>query len=62
MSLILDISQKNGTIVPPNLNPGNFTKLTADNIVNNDSSLDGKNIFNVTQVAAWQRDPSKIKR
>ena len=27
-SLILGISQKNGTIVPPNLNPGNFTKFT----------------------------------
>ena len=27
-SLILSISQKNGTIAPPNLNPENFTKFT----------------------------------
>ena len=37
------INMKNGTIVPPNLNPGNFTKFTAGNIDNNDLSLDGKN-------------------
>ena len=37
------INYKNGTIIVPNLNLGNFTKFTADNIDKNDLSPDGKN-------------------
>jgi hypothetical protein len=32
-----------------------FTHFTADNIDISDSTLDGKNTFHATQMAAWQR-------
>lgn len=47
------MNEKNGAVIPPNLNPETFTHFTADNIDINDSSLDGKNTFHATQVAAW---------
>ena len=50
---------ENGAVVPPNLSPQTFTHFTADNIDINDTSLDGKNTFHATQVAAWQRGPEK---
>ena len=50
---------ENGAVVPPNLSPQSFTHFTADNIDINDASLDGKNTFHATQVAAWQRGLEK---
>ena len=44
-----------GGILPPTLKAGQFTHFTADNIDILDSSLDGKDTFHATQVAAWQR-------
>jgi hypothetical protein len=41
--------------VPHNLKDKAFTHFTADNIDINDSTLDGKNTFHATQMAAWQR-------
>ena len=38
--------------------PDRFVHFTCDNIDINDSSLDGKNSFHATQVAAWQRGPA----
>lgn len=37
----LSINKENYNVVAPNLNPQNFTKFTADDIGNSDSSLDG---------------------
>ncbi len=51
---LASMNNDNGAVVPPNLNAAIFTHFTADNI---DSSLDGKNTFHATQVAAWQRGP-----
>lgn len=51
------MDQDTGSVVPPNLVPGVFTHFSADNIDINDSTLDGKNTFHATQVAAWQRGP-----
>jgi hypothetical protein len=44
-----------GCFVPHNLKDKVFTHFTADNIDINDSTLDGKNTFHATQMAAWQR-------
>ena len=41
-----------------NLLKDKFTHFSADNIDFNDSTLDGKNAFHATEVAAWQRGPS----
>ena len=45
----------NGSVVPPNLTPGKFVHITADNVGINDATLDGKNTFHATQMTAWQR-------
>ena len=37
---------------------GRFIHFSADNIDINDSTLDGKNTFHATQIAAWQRGPA----
>ena len=50
-----------GTVVLTDLNPDNFMQFTADNIVINDSLLDGKNTFHATQVSGWQRGPEKTE-
>ena len=47
-----------GAATPPNLVPERFVPFTCDNIDINDASLDGKNSFHATQVAAWQRGPA----
>ena len=44
-----------GTIIPPNIVANKFFHYTADNIDILDESLDGKNTFHATQMAAWQR-------
>ena len=41
--------------MPHSLKDKVFTHFTADNIDINDSTLDGKNTFHATQMAAWQR-------
>lgn len=46
-----------GAVTPLNFVPGRFTHFTCDNIDINDSTLDGKNTFHATQMAAWQRGP-----
>jgi hypothetical protein len=52
------MNRDNGAVVPPNLSSDVFTHYTAVNIDINDSTLDGKNTFHATQVAAWQRGPA----
>ena len=54
---LASMNNESGAVVPPNLNSSIFTHFTADNIDINDSSVDGKNTFHATQVAAWQRGP-----
>ena len=48
----------NGAIVPENLVSDRFVHFSTDNIDILDASLDGKNTFHATQLAAWQRGPS----
>ena len=55
---IQNMDTDNGVVIPPNLTPGKFVHFSADNIDINDSSLDGKNTFHATQMAAWQRGPA----
>ena len=47
-----------GAVIPENLVPRKFIHFTADNIDILDETLDGKNTFHATQVAAWQRGPA----
>ena len=47
-----------GGVKPPNLVHGRFIHFTADNLDILDETLDGKNTFHATQVAAWQRGQS----
>jgi hypothetical protein len=49
----LDVN--NGCFVPHNVKDKVFTHFTAYNIDINDSTLEGKNTFHATQMAAWQR-------
>ena len=49
-----------GNLLPVNLTPNRFSHFTADNIDINDSTLDGKDTFHATQVAAWQRGPEEM--
>ena len=48
----------NGSVIPPILTPGKFVHSTADNVNINDTTLDGKNTFHASQMAAWQRGPT----
>ncbi len=48
-----------GAVLPINLVEDRFVHFTADNIDILDSSLDGKDTFHATQLAAWQRGPGK---
>ena len=47
-----------GGICPSNFVEHRFLHFTADNIDIMDASLDGKDTFHGTQIAAWQRGPS----
>ena len=49
-----------GKLLPVNLTPNRFSHFTADNIDINDSTLDGKDTFHATQVAALQRGPEEM--
>ncbi|MES9880098.1 MAG: hypothetical protein ABW185_04375 [Sedimenticola sp.] len=57
-STLKHMDHDTGTVVPPNLIPKRFVHFSADNIDINDSTLDGKNTFHATQIAAWQRGPA----
>ena len=46
-----------GSVLPPNLVKDRFVHFSADNIDINNRTLDRKNTFHATQVAAWQRGP-----
>ena len=51
----LQTMSTDGSALPPNLMKDRFVHFSADNIDINDRTLDGKNTFHATQVAAWQR-------
>ena len=53
----LQTMSTDGSVLPPNLVKDRFVHFSADNIDINDRTLDGKNTFHATQVAAWQRGP-----
>ena len=48
-----------GAVVPENFVPNTFIHFTADNIDILDESLDGKNTFHATQMAAYQRSDNR---
>ena len=52
---VQSLDQASGAVIPPNLKPGKFIHFTADNIDILDQTLDGKNTFHATQMAAWPR-------
>ena len=49
------LDQATGAIIPPNIVANKFIHYTCDNIDILDETLDGKNTFHETQMAAWQR-------
>ena len=51
------MNKESGAVLALNLSSSIFAHFTADNVNSNDSSVDGKNTFHATQVAAWQRGP-----
>ena len=53
----LNTMDESGSVLPPKLASNQFVHFSADNIDINESSLDGKNSFHATQIAAWQRGP-----
>ena len=53
----LQTMSTDGSVLPPNLVEDRFVHFSSDNIDINDRTLDGKNTFHATQVAAWQRGP-----
>jgi hypothetical protein len=57
-STIKSMNPNTGAVIPPNLVPDRFLFYTADNIDILDETLDGKETFHATQLAAWQRGPS----
>ena len=53
----LQTMSTDGSVLPPNLVKYRFVHFSSDNIDINDRTLDRKNTFHATQVAAWQRRP-----
>jgi hypothetical protein len=51
-SVLNTLDEKSGTVISPNLVQGNFVHFSADNIYILDETLDGKNTFHATQIAA----------
>jgi len=49
-----------GAVIPPNMVDNNFIHYTCDNIDILDETLDGKNTFHATQMAAWQRGGTAV--
>ncbi len=54
-STLKSLGQATGAIIPPNVVANKFIHYTCDNIDILDETLDGKNTFHATQMAAWQR-------
>ena len=55
------LDKTTGAVIPRNLVQGKFIHFSADNIDIRDESLDGKNIFSATQMAAYQRGDENNK-
>eukprot|EP00112_Aurelia_sp_Birch-Aquarium-sp1_P026470 Seg940.1 transcript_id=Seg940.1/GoldUCD/mRNA.D3Y31 product="hypothetical protein" protein_id=Seg940.1/GoldUCD/D3Y31 len=53
------VDQTTGAVIPKNFVANEFIHFTADNIDILDESLDGKNTFHATQLAAYQRSTGK---
>ncbi|XP_063763531.1 uncharacterized protein LOC134880508 [Eleginops maclovinus] len=60
-STLKSMDPATGAIIPPNMVANRFIHFTADNIDILDESLDGKNTFHATQMAAWQRGKKDIE-
>lgn len=60
-STLKSMDPATGAIIPPNMVANRFIHYTADNIDILDESLDGKNTFHATQMAAWQRGKKDIE-
>ena len=54
-SVLYSLDPNTGSVIPPNLVQGKFVHISADNIDILDETMDGKNTFHATQLAAWQR-------
>ena len=54
-----NLDPQSGAVVPKNLVSGRFVHFSGDNIDIDDSTLNGKNTFHATQLAAWQRGPAE---
>lgn len=54
--VLKSLDQETGSVMPPNLLPGRFVHFSADNTDILDETIDGKNTFHTTQIAAWQRE------
>lgn len=54
-STLKSLDLTTGAIIPPNFEAKKFIHYTCDNIDILDETLDGKNTFHATQMAAWQR-------
>lgn len=55
VSTLKSLDQATGAIIPPNIVADKFIHYTCDNIDILDETLDGKNTFHATQMAAWQQ-------
>ena len=56
-STLETMDPETGAVIPHGLVPGRFTCYSADNVDINEGTLDAKNTFHATQMAAWQRGP-----
>jgi len=54
-SVLKSLDPETSSIMLPNLLPGKFVHFSADNIDILEKTMDGKNTFHATQIAAWQR-------
>lgn len=59
-SALKSLDQETGAVIPPNLQQGKFVHFSADNIDILDETIDGKNTFHATQIAAWQRGQESV--
>ena len=56
----LKTMDEHGAVVPPNLVRGRFVHFSTDTVDINEATLDAKDTFHATQIAAWQRGPPNI--
>jgi hypothetical protein len=54
-STLNSLDETTGAVIPTNIEANKFIHYTCDNIDILDETLDGKNTFHTTQMAAWQR-------